>query len=125
MQRLRNVHIGVFFWSSAFRQLFEIAEYSLAVHNLVTSFFASRNYLLDKLFSELTTLDSLFRCVYLTILISSGLAGLIIEKVEVENPPNTLVGIFHSQFRQHNQDRLSYLCPLMPKSIKEDLQRSR
>lgn len=117
MQRLRNVHSFVFFWSSAFRQLFEIAEYSLAVHNLVTSFFASRNYLLDKLFSELTTLDSLFRCVYLTILISSGLAGLIIEKVEVENPPNTLVGIFHSQFRQHNQDRLSYLYPLMPESI--------
>jgi len=64
------------------------------MHDFIAGLLASRDDFLDQLLSELTALNSLLRCSNFTILVGSR-AGLIIKKVEVENPPSTLVGVLN------------------------------
>ena len=64
------------------------------MHDFITGLLASCDDFLDQLLSELTALNSLLRSSYFTILVGCC-AGLIIKKVEVENPPSTLVGVLN------------------------------
>lgn len=64
------------------------------MHNFIASLLASRDDFLYQLLSKLTALNSLLWSRDFTILVGSR-AGLIIKKVEVENPPSTLVGVIN------------------------------
>ena len=75
--------------SLPFRQLLQVAKDSLAHHYLLTGFLTLKQDLLDQLSGELCPCDRLVTLCQLAI---AG-ARLVLEEVEVENPPGALGGV--------------------------------